>query len=151
MHLIYNPVSLNRSCGNEQIGKYLFEFTLRSERTQRQMRVIKRETGADRTVLIICNLRRGMSPGKCVTAGKSGNSKKRGGEGGLTLTLTGRTSEVEAVWKSAAVTSDPLLSFSLWAAPFEPLKGGVVWEARRQLHPLLYSPRALSGKLRSPS
>lgn len=38
---------------------------------------LKKETGADMAVLIICDVRGGMSPGKYVTAGKSGNSKKK--------------------------------------------------------------------------
>lgn len=40
----------------------------------------KAQRGADRTVLIICDVKGGMSPGKSVTAGKSGNSKNRRGK-----------------------------------------------------------------------
>lgn len=43
-------------------------------------------------VLIICDLRGGMSPGKCVTAGKSGHSKKKKREKQEKKTLV--TSEV---------------------------------------------------------
>ncbi len=58
------------------------------------------------TVLIICDVRGEMSPGKCVTAGKSGNSKNKGGK--KTGNIRGRR-----VCKLAAVTSGLALSWLL--------------------------------------
>lgn len=67
------------------------------------------------TVLIICDVRGGMSPGKCVTAGKSGNSKKKK-RGGKKTQGTSEVGGMKVGWRD-------LWPLSLSAAPFEPLKG----------------------------